>query len=47
MVVIVPVAPVLMMVAAAILIDELREVTRAGSGNLDSWDKWIFCLNAA
>jgi hypothetical protein len=21
--------------------------TRAGSGNLDSLDKWIFCLNAA
>ena len=22
-------------------------VLRAGSGNLDSVDKWIFCLNAA
>jgi hypothetical protein len=23
------------------------ELFRAGSGNLDSVDKWIFCLNAA
>jgi hypothetical protein len=22
-------------------------VVRAGSGNLNSWDKWIFCLTAA
>jgi hypothetical protein len=22
-------------------------VVRAGSGKLDSWDKWLFCLTAA
>ena len=23
------------------------KVNRAGSGNLNNWDKWIFCLRAA